>query len=457
MSQRLVVIGGDAGGMAAATNARRRRPRDLEIVALEKSAWTSYSACGIPYVIGGDVFSLDQLVARTPQQFRDQSGIDVRTGHEAMEIDISARTVEIRNHAHSRTYRLGFDLLHIGTGGRPRRPPIPGIDGPNVYGVQTLDDADHLLEQVKKGTIHKVAVVGGGYIGLELAEAFVKRQAEVTVIERGPEVMGGALDPDVGAMVSDAMRREGITVVCGETVIGIEEGAVTTSERSVPADIVVLGLGVEPNATLASDAGLETGVRGSIAVDRRQTTSTEGVWAAGDCCQSYHMVTGRPFYVALGTVANKQARVAGINIGGGYATFPGVIGTAITRLCALEIGRTGLTEREAAAAGFGYVVAKIDSTTRAGYFPEAGPITVKLLAERASGRVLGGQVFGNEGTAKRIDVLATAITAGMTAEDVVQLDLSYAPPFSPLWDPVQVAARHAVGLLAADRWDVADA
>jgi NADPH-dependent 2,4-dienoyl-CoA reductase/sulfur reductase-like enzyme len=450
MSKRLIVIGGDAGGMAAATNARRRRS-DLEIVALEKSAWTAYSACGIPYVVGGDVLSLDRLVARTPQEFRDQSVIDVRTGHEAMSIDLDARTVEIRNHAQGRTYQLGFDVLHIGTGGRPRRPPIPGIDGPNVFGVQTLDDADRLLQQITSGPVNEVAVVGGGYIGLELAEAFVKRHAKVTVIERGPEVMAGALDPDVGAMVSQAMRREGITVLCGEEVVGIEEGAVTTSERSVPADVVVLGLGVEPNSTLAADAGLLLGVRSAIDVDRRQRASAEGVWAAGDCCQSYHLVTGKPFYIALGTVANKQARVAGVNIGGGYATFPGVVGTAITRLCALEIGRTGLTEREATAGGFGYVVAKVESTTRAGYFPNTGPITVKMLAERASGRVLGGQVFGPEGTAKRIDVLATAITAGMTAEDVVQLDLSYAPPFSPLWDPVQVAARKAVGLLAADR------
>jgi NADPH-dependent 2,4-dienoyl-CoA reductase/sulfur reductase-like enzyme len=261
------------------------------------------------------------------------------------------------------------------------------------------------------------------------------------------------LDPDVGAMVSDAMRKEGVTVLCGETVVGIERRAVgmavTTSERTVAADVVVLGLGVEPNSRLAEEAGIGLGVRNAIAVDRRQHTSADGVWAAGDCCESHHLVTGRQVYVALGTVTNKQARVAGINIGGGYATFPGVVGTAITRLCALEIGRTGLTEREATAAGFGYVVSKIDSSTRAGYFPEAGAITVKLLSERRTGRILGGQVFGAEGTAKRIDVLATAITAGMTAEDVIQLDISYAPPFSPLWDPVQSAARQAIGLLAA--------
>ncbi|HLY81371.1 MAG TPA: FAD-dependent oxidoreductase [Acidimicrobiales bacterium] len=448
MSERLVVIGGDAGGMAAAANARRRRRTDLEIVALEMGRWTSYSACGIPYVIGGEVFSLDDLVARSPQEFRDNLSIDVRTEHEVTAIDLGARTVEVRNHGHDRTYRLGFDVLHIATGGRPRRPDIPGIRSPHVYGVQTMADAARLVDRVKTDTVKRVAVIGGGYIGLELAEAFLKRQAQVTVVERGPEVMA-TLDPDVGAMVTDALRREGVTVLCGESVVGVEEGAITTSERTVPADIVVLGLGVEPNSTLAADAGVSTGVRGAIVVDRRQRTSAEGVWAAGDCCESFNLVTGKQVHVALGTVANKQGRVAGINIGGGYATFPGVVGTAITRVCALEIGRTGLTEKEATAAGFGYVVAKIESTTTAGYIPGAGPITVKLLAERGSGRLLGGQVFGTEGTAKRIDVLATAITAGMTAEDLVELDLSYAPPFSPVWDPVQAAARKALGLLVA--------
>jgi NADPH-dependent 2,4-dienoyl-CoA reductase/sulfur reductase-like enzyme len=444
MTERLLVIGGDAGGMAAAAVARRRRP-DLEIVALEKGRWTSYSACGIPYVVGGDVRSLDQLVARSPQDFRDKLRIDVRTGHEAVAIDLDARSVQVQSN--SRTYRLGFDLLQLGTGARPLRPPIPGIDGKHVHGVQTLDDAALLLDDVRSGRIENVVVIGGGYIGLELAEAFIKRGSRVTVVERGQEVMGRTLDPDMGAVVNAAMRRQGITVYTGEQVVGIEPDVVTTDQRTLPANVVVLGLGVEPNSGLAADAGIVTGVAGAIVVDRRQRTSADGVWAAGDCCQSQFLVTGQPVYVALGTATNKQARVAGINISGGYATFPGVIGTAITRLCSLEIGRTGVTEREATDAGFGYVVSKIESTTRAGYFPDSRPITVKMLVERHTGRVLGTQVAGFEGTAKRIDVMATAITARMTAEDVVYLDLSYAPPFSPLWDPVQEAARRALLLL----------
>jgi NADPH-dependent 2,4-dienoyl-CoA reductase/sulfur reductase-like enzyme len=245
----------------------------------------------------------------------------------------------------------------------------------------------------------------------------------------------------MGALVTEACRKEGIKVLLDERVEAIEGDAVVSDQRSVPADLVVLGLGVEPDSRLARDAGIALGVRDAVAVDRQQRTSAEGVWAAGDCCQSTFVLTGVPVYVALGTVANKQGRVAGINIGGGYATFPGVAGTAVTKLCSLEIGRTGVTEAEAGRAGFAYTVARIDTTTRAGYYPGAAPMTVKLLAELGTGRLLGAQIIGAEGAGKRIDVLATAITAGFTAEEVVGLDLSYAPPFSSVWDPVQVAAR----------------
>lgn len=439
------MIGGDAGGMGAATQARRRRP-DLEIVALEKSEWTSYSACGIPYVVGGDV-EMDDLVVRSPEEHRRQSNIDVRTGQEAMGIDLDRRRVEVRDHTADRTYSLDFDLLHLGLGAVPIRPDLPGMDGAHVHGVQTLADAAELLDDATEGEVGSVVVIGAGYIGLEIAEAFLKRGCKkVTVVERGPEVMG-TLDPDMGAMVSGAMRSEGIDVRCGTTVQGFDGSRVQTSDGELEADLVLLGMGVLPNSRLAAEAGLATGAKGSIKVDLRMRTSAEGVTAAGDCCESFHLVSRQGVHIALGTVANKQARVAGINIGGGYATFPGVVGTAVTKLCSTEVGRTGLTEREAKAAGFDYVVAKIESTTRAGYFPGAKKITVKLLAEQRSGRVLGAQIVGEEGAAKRIDVMATALTAQMTVEDMTALDLSYAPPFSPVWDPVLVAARKASDLL----------
>jgi NADPH-dependent 2,4-dienoyl-CoA reductase/sulfur reductase-like enzyme len=446
MGERLVVIGGDAGGMTAATGARKLNG-DLDIVALEKSSWVSYSACGIPYLVAGDVERVEDLVARTPQEFRDRSKIDVRLRHEAMAIDTDAGQIEVRDHEHGRTIRIPFDQLVVATGARPRRPDIPGINGESVLGVQTLADAQRLLERTQRANPKDVVVVGGGYIGLEMAESFIRRGSHVTVAESSPEIMGN-LDPDMAALVRTAMVRMGIDVRCGCPVTGFEPGAVhLESGESLNADLVVLGLGVEPNTELAADAGVELGVKNSIRVNTRQQSNIDNIWAAGDCCESHHLVSRRPVHIALGTVANRQARVAGINLGGGYATFPGVVGTAVTKICATEIARTGLNEKEAKEAGLEYIVAKIKATTRAGYFPGAKPIVVKLIAERTTARLLGAQIVGEEGAGKRIDAMAVALTAGMSVEDLISADLSYAPPFSPLWDPVQVAARKAAGLL----------
>lgn len=455
MGGRLVVIGGDAGGMAAAASARRQDP-SLDVVALERGRWTSYSACGIPYLIGGEVKALEDLVVRRPQQLRDTLGIDVRMRCEATAIDLDSGKVEVRNHEQNRTFQLGFDIVHLGTGARPFRPPLPGIDLPFVVGVQTLDDAAALLRHLNHppawapNGIRQVVVVGAGYIGLEVAEAFVRRKVPVTVVTNMAEVMT-TLDPDMGAHVTRAMRGLGITVRCGVEVTGFEARKVLTVAGDLPADLVVLGMGVAPNATLADEAGLALGAAGAIRVDRRQRTSHEAVYAAGDCCASTHLVSGREVHVALGTVANKQARVAGTNIGGGYATFSGVLGTAITKVCDLEVGRTGLNETEAEAAGFSAVAATIESTTTAGYLEGAGQIRVKVVAERQTGRLLGAQIVGQgPGAGKRIDVVATALTAGMTCAAVAELDLAYAPPFSPLWDPVAIAARKAAAAARAE-------
>jgi NADPH-dependent 2,4-dienoyl-CoA reductase/sulfur reductase-like enzyme len=441
VSERLVIIGGDASGMTAATLAKRMRP-DLEVVALEKGPWTSYSACGIPYVIGGDVDTIEELVVRTPEQHR-ANGIDARAMQEAVAIDLDARDVEVRDIDEGRTYRLGFDQLLVATGAVPRRPPLPGFDHEKVHGVQTLDDGAHLLAHAKKIEADRVVVVGAGYIGLEIAEAFVKRGATVAVVERESEVLAATMDPDMGALVRAAMERHGIEVRTGDAVEGFDGRVLQTAGGEIETDLVVLGLGVAPNSKLAGDAGIDLGAHDAVGVDVRQRTSADGVWAAGDCCESFHLVSHRKVHVALGTVANKQGRVAGINIGGGYATFPGVVGTAVTKLCDTEIARTGLSEQEATHAGFGYEVGSIRSTTRAGYFPGTKPIMVKVLAERGGGQLLGAQIVGEEGAAKRIDVLATAITAGFTVETLLGLDLSYAPPFAPVWDPVLMAAKKA--------------
>ena len=444
MGSRLLVVGGDGAGMAAASVARRRR-NDLEIVAVEAGRDTSYSACGIPYLVGGAVPSIGDLVARRPEEFRAMR-IDVRPEHRVEGIDLGSRTATVTNLTHGRTFTLGFDLLHLATGALPRRPEVPGIDNPNVHGVQTLGDAERLIADAA-GRSGPVVVIGGGYIGLELAEAFVLRGAEVTVVDGAPEVMRG-LDPDMGALVARALRATGVTVRSGEHLQAVEDGAVVTDAGTIPADLVLLGTGVVPNTALAAEAGIALGVAGAIAVDRRQRTSVEGVYAAGDCCQSRHIVSGMPVYQALGTVANKQGRVAGINLAGGYATFPGVVGTAVTKLCGTEVGRTGLGEAEAAAAGFATVVEVVEATTASRYLPDvAEPMTVKLIVEAVTGRLLGAQVVGGHGSAKRLDAVAVALTAGLDAEALLMADLGYAPPFSTVWDPLQVAARLVVDRL----------
>jgi NADPH-dependent 2,4-dienoyl-CoA reductase/sulfur reductase-like enzyme len=443
MTERLVVIGGDAAGMSAAMQVRRRQP-DREIVVLERGRWTSYSACGIPYLVGGSVGDLDDLVARSPETFRADHDIDVRLGHEVRALDLDAREVEAWDHHAGRLVRLGFDTLHIATGARPLRPDLPGIDDPMVFGVQTLDDAAALEDRAADA--HSVVVVGGGYIGLEMAEAFVQRGAAVTLVEQSDHLMP-SLDADVAAPLVGALEGLGIDVRLGTALESVHDGAIVAGGERIGADLVVLGLGTQPNSGLAADAGIEVGVKGAIRVDRRQRTSADGVWAAGDCCESYHLVARAPVHIALGTVANKQGRVAGINMAGGYAAFPGALGMAVTKVCDVEIGRTGLSRSEVERHGFVAVEASIDGESRAGYLPERKRIMIKALAEVGTGRMLGAQIVGEEGTAKRIDVLATAIQAGLSAEEVVELDLGYAPPFGPVWDPVHLVARDLVRAL----------
>jgi NADPH-dependent 2,4-dienoyl-CoA reductase/sulfur reductase-like enzyme len=456
MGERLVVIGGDAAGMSAASAARRLRgPDELEIVAFEAGHYTSYSACGIPYFIGDVVSDVDALVARTPQQFARHHGIDARIRHEVTEIDIDRGAVRVRGLDEGTETWEGFDRLMVATGARPIRPDLPGIDAHGILGVQTLEDGLAVRRTLERDRPRRAVVVGAGYIGLEIAEAMCARGVAVTLIDRGAAPMA-PLDPDMGQMLVEAMRRFNMTLRLGESVTGFDTdddrvSAVVTDQASVPADLVILGLGVEPNTTLAQHAGIQLGHAGGIAVDQRLQTTTPGVWAAGDCVEKFHRVSRRPVTIALGTHANKEGRTAGINIGGGYATFPGVVGTAVTKICDVEVARTGLAEAEAEAAGFEPLSVAIDSTTRAGYYPGAKPIRVKLIAERGAGRLLGAQIVGEEGAAKRIDVLAMALWHHTTVEELLNTDLGYAPPFSPLWDPVLIAARKAWQRIEADR------
>lgn len=448
MTERLVVIGGDAAGMSAASQARKRQGRDkLEIVAFERGNYTSYSACGIPYFLGGVVEELDELIVRPPEVFRSKYDIDVRIRHEVTAIDLDAREVHVRDLEKGSDVVEGFDQLLIATGAKPVRPAIEGSDAGGIFGVQILDDAVAIESFIEERKPTRAVIVGGGYIGLEMAEAFVNRGLGVTLVEREEQPLS-ALDPDMGKLVTEALEGLDITVRTGEAVTSFDSKdgwvcGVVTEQQRIDADIVVLGLGARPNTELAESSGVPLGESGGIKVDRRMQTEIDGIWAAGDCAEKFHLVSRKGVSIALGTHANKEGRVAGINLSGGYETFPGVVGTATTKVCGIEIARTGLKEAEAAEAGFEFVTATVDSTTRAGYFPGAMDIKTKLIVERLSGRLLGAQILGEEGAAKRIDVLATALWNRMTVDDMLNMDLSYAPPFAPVWDPVLIAARKA--------------
>jgi NADPH-dependent 2,4-dienoyl-CoA reductase/sulfur reductase-like enzyme len=455
VSHRLVVIGGDAAGMSAASQARRRRgPDDLQIVAFERGDYTSYSACGIPYLIGGAVPDVGDLIVRSPQVFREHQAIDVRIRHEVTEIDLDKGAVKARSVDDSTESWVGFDDLLIATGGVPRRPALEDAETHGVFGVQTLGDGLAVLAFLEQSNPKHAVVVGGGYIGLEMAEALLSRGLHVTLVEQLAQPMP-TFDVDMGELIRNDLVGMGIEVRTDERVIAFERAGervsgVVTAEAVLTADLVVLGLGTAPNTELARSAGVETGASGAIAVDPHMRTSAPRVWAAGDCAEKWHRVLRRGVAIPLGTHANKEGRVAGINLTGGEATFPGVLGTATSKVCGVEVARTGLSEAEARDAGFDFLSATVDSTTRAGYYPGAARIKTKLIMEKTSGRLLGGQIIGEEGAAKRIDVVATALWNEMTVGEMLNLDLSYAPPFSPVWDPVLIAARKATQLVEAE-------
>lgn len=453
MSSRVVVIGGDAAGMTVASGLRRKLPDEDEVVVLERGSWTSYSACGIPYWISGEVESAEALVSRSVKKHR-ANGIDVRMGVEATAIDPEARTVSVLGGDD-----VAYDRLVIATGADPVRPDLPGIDGAGIYGVQTLDDGQALIDGLAEQP-RKVVVVGSGYVGLEIAEACVARDFDTTVIDRSKAPLS-IIEPQLGEQVAAAMRKHGIRLLSDTEVTGFtlddagRVSAVTTKDESIDADLVVLGLGVTARSGLAGDAGLPLGAKGGIVVDEHQrVVGFDDIWAAGDCVVTKDRVTGELIHVPLGTHANKQGMVAADSIAaellGGEAklSFPGVVRTAITKFCDLEVSRTGLGERQAKDAGFDPVTVSIETTNFAGYMPDPDKMTVVMVADRSTRRVLGAQIVGGEDSALRIDVASTAISSGLTVDDIVMLDLAYAPPFSSVWSPIQVAGRAAVKALS---------
>jgi CoA-dependent NAD(P)H sulfur oxidoreductase len=425
----LVVIGGVAAGLSAAARARRIDPR-LEIVVLEKGPVISYGACGLPYFVEGRVNEARDLVVYTPEYFRRERKIDVRTGARAAAIAHARREVVLETGE-----RVRYDRLVIATGARCDTSGIAGSAQPHVFTLHTLDDAERLRSFIAEKRPRRAVVVGAGYIGVEAADALRRRGMRVTVLERSAHALLRD-DAEFTAAVRRTLEQHGVELRCGMNVGAIEADRVA----DVPCDLVVLACGFRPNTALAAEAGVELGRSGAIRTDERMQSNLSGVYAAGDCAEVTHLVTGRPTYIPLGTTANKTGRVAGANAAGGRERFPGIVGTAIVGVFGVGFATTGLSVVQARGEGFSPVSARIEAPARPRYF-QGTKTTVELVADRATGRLIGGSVIGEEGAAGRIDVIATALHSRMRVEDFEQLDLAYSPPFAPVWDPLLIAAQ----------------
>jgi NADPH-dependent 2,4-dienoyl-CoA reductase/sulfur reductase-like enzyme len=440
---RFIIIGADAAGMSAASEARRADPK-LEIVAFDRGGFASYSQCGLPYWLGGLVPSRQRLVARTLEAFAERD-IAVRLDHEVTAIDVGRQVVHVRELRDGREAEEPYDQLLIATGASPVRLTLPGLDLAGVFNLDVMEDALAIKAYLEAYESKRAVVVGGGYIGLEMVENLTRLGLQVQLVELGNQLFP-SVDLDIATPFNKELERHGVDLSLCDSVLEACSGnqdrvrQVSTNKGVVTADLVLLTVGVRPNVALAQTAGVELGVTGAIAVDDHLRTSVSNIYAAGDCAEHWHLVLGKPAWVPLGTTANKQGRLAGRNVASGDEGFAGIVGTAVTRVFDLEVARTGLTERETQTAGMQVASATVSSTDRAGYMPGAEPLTVKLVAERGTGRLLGGQAVGRAGAAKRIDVLATALYSNLSLEELTRLDLAYAPPFNSVWDPLQVAA-----------------
>lgn len=447
---KLVIIGGDAAGMTAASKIRRGN-KNCEIIVFEKSEYVSYSACGIPYFISGKVTSSEELIVRTPEDFIQKYDIDTRVLHEVIEVDTDKNQVLVHKSDDKTQFWESYDKLLIATGGKAFCPEVENRDADGIFGISTLRSGMEVNAFIKNKKPKNAVIVGGGYIGLEMAEALLIKGLKVSLINRSEEIMN-TLDPDMGALINSTMQNLGVKIYTKEELKGFTTdknvvNSVVTDKRTLKADLVILGMGTSPNTAFLKNSKIKLDEKGAVVVAKTQRTNIRNVWSAGDCATTTHLVTKKPFYIAMGTVANKTGLIAGKNIDGGKAVFPGVVGTAVCKICVYEVARTGLLEKQLQKLNIDYVQTMIKTKSRAGYYPDSKDIYVKLIAEKRTGRLLGGQIIGEEGAAKRIDVLATALTYKLTLRNIIDLDLSYAPPFSPVWDPVQTAARKLITLL----------
>ena len=443
MGKRFLVVGGVAAGPKAAAKARRCDP-DLEIILYQEEDEISYAGCGLPYYISGAIKERKDLISRTTDQFA-QEKIQIQKGHRVEAIDPVRQVISGRDLRSGRTFTERYDRLVIATGAASIKPKIEGLNLKGVFSLRSIFDADAILQRIQSGDVRNVVIVGGGYIGLEMAESLVRLGKKAVIVELAPQLLT-LFDEDFSGVLRQYLEKKGVQSFTSEGIQSIRgsEGKAThvrTEIRELEADVVLMSLGVRPHVELARKAGLRIGETGAIRVNERMETSADGIYAAGDCAEATHLVTGKKVWVPLGSTANKQGRVVGINVCGGNATFPGVLGTTVFKTFDYKVAKTGLNMREARGEGFHPVQAIVRGYDRAHYYPGGKESILKVIADQETGRILGGQAMGEGPSDKLIDILAMALHSKMTCRELAAVDLAYAPPFSPALSPVIVAAN----------------
>jgi len=454
MALRIVIVGGVAGGASAAAKARRVN-ESAEITMFERGPYVSFANCGLPYYVGETIVDRDELLLQTPEKFWKRFRVRVKTRHEVTSIHRDTKTVVVKNVESGEVCDVPYDKLILAPGAGALVPDIPGVHQKNIFPVKTVPDSDAIKQFLASHPSTHAIVVGGGFIGLETAEALMNRGLSVTVVEMVSQILP-PFDPDMAFLMAAHLREKGVRVILADGVKGFQtQGSLASavelsSGTCLPCDIVILSIGVRPELQLAKDAGLHIGESGGMVVNEYQQTSDPNIYAAGDAVEIVHLVTGKPTRIPLAGPANKQGRVAGSNAGDGRMTFRGALGTAIVECLGMTAAKTGLSEREAREAGFEHFVSVTHPLDHANYYPGAEALHMKLIVEKGTGRLLGAQVIGEHGVDKRIDVLATAISGGMSVEDLENLDLAYAPQFSSAKGPVIMAGFVAANVLRGE-------
>ena len=460
---KVVIVGGVAGGATAAARIRRL-DESAQILVFERSGYVSYANCGLPYYIGGVITDPEELTLQTPESFWERFRVEMKVRHEVTAIHPEQKTVTVRNLETGAVFEESYDKLLLSPGARPTQPDLPGIGLDRLFTLRTVEDTFRIHDFVRQQKPRSVVLAGGGFIGLELAENFKEQGMEVTIVQRPRQLMS-PFDPEMAAFLHAKMRKKGIRLMLGSSVEGFQEKSGTIQvllkgEEPVSADMAVLAIGVTPDTPLAQKAGLELGIKGSILVNDRMETSVPDIYAVGDAVQVKHFVTGEDALISLAGPANKQGRIAADNICGGDSRFSGSLGSSVIKLFDMTAACTGINERAARKAGIDCDKVYLSPSSHAGYYPGARVMTMKVLFEKGTFRLLGAQIVGYEGVDKRIDVLAAAIHAGMSAADLKELDLAYAPPYSSAKDPVNMAGfmieNISKGYLKQFFWDELD-